>query len=325
MKSNRIIYIDILKAIAIFCVLWGHSIQSFYSKNFYSSHVWLLINSFHMPLFMAISGYFGQKLLEKDIKTFVSQKFIQLILPTIIYGIFFSLYINRIYVYSLWFLKSLFCCSCLFYFSKRSNSIFILFISLIISQFIPLFAINKMYPCFILGSFLCDLINNEILYKRLKYVFFLCLVVYLLLLFNWNDGLINTSGVGLSYSNLSLEEIRVYSIQHYYRLIMGLSGATAIIIGAYFLSKIIKFNLIGDKISDIGKKTLEIYILQSLILETLCPLFIDSSNIDITFWEIIVAPLLSLIILALCLLLIKFISKFGIFNLLIFGKRTKYK
>lgn len=53
----RLKYIDMAKGVAIMCVLMGHFMQySASGKN--PSWLWELIYSFHMPLFMVLSGYF---------------------------------------------------------------------------------------------------------------------------------------------------------------------------------------------------------------------------------------------------------------------------
>lgn len=51
--------IDLLKGIAVFLVLWGHCLQymSLGSFDYYENFMYRIIYSFHMPLFMAISGY----------------------------------------------------------------------------------------------------------------------------------------------------------------------------------------------------------------------------------------------------------------------------
>lgn len=52
--------LDNLKGIAIFLVVWGHSLQ--YLNNgefdFFENSLFQVIYSFHMPLFMVISGFF---------------------------------------------------------------------------------------------------------------------------------------------------------------------------------------------------------------------------------------------------------------------------
>ena len=52
-------FVDTLRGILIFLVVWGHSIQylAYSDESFWSDGVFKLIYSFHMPLFMALSGY----------------------------------------------------------------------------------------------------------------------------------------------------------------------------------------------------------------------------------------------------------------------------
>lgn len=52
--NARISYIDQLKGIAILLVVLGHVIGY---NNCENSFLWRFIYSFHMPLFMFISGY----------------------------------------------------------------------------------------------------------------------------------------------------------------------------------------------------------------------------------------------------------------------------
>lgn len=50
--------IDIIKGIAIYCVLWGHCIQCMAGDvDFFNIKAITFIYSFHMPLFALISGY----------------------------------------------------------------------------------------------------------------------------------------------------------------------------------------------------------------------------------------------------------------------------
>lgn len=52
--AERIVYIDCLRAFAIFLVTLGHVIEQLGYKD---DPLYAFIYSFHMPLFMAISGY----------------------------------------------------------------------------------------------------------------------------------------------------------------------------------------------------------------------------------------------------------------------------
>lgn len=62
-RSARSEYLDVLKAFTIVCVIIGHCIQygsgARYLENqcYFDNIVFKIIYSFHMPLFMLISGY----------------------------------------------------------------------------------------------------------------------------------------------------------------------------------------------------------------------------------------------------------------------------
>lgn len=80
-------YFDFLKGIAIWLVVFGHCMQSFY-PNWSENWVALAIYAFHMPLFMAISGKFFLSSVSKvSCSTFIKKKFVRLYLPSLCLGI----------------------------------------------------------------------------------------------------------------------------------------------------------------------------------------------------------------------------------------------
>ena len=84
--SPRILWPDILKSLAIFLVILGH-VSSTYDSREYSSPLALWIYSFHMPLFMMLSGMFFKYSLKKDFKTLLTDKSRLLLLPLLSWGI----------------------------------------------------------------------------------------------------------------------------------------------------------------------------------------------------------------------------------------------
>lgn len=56
-KSGRLASLDMLKGFAIFMVIAGHAVQYLISGDYYDKAVYRVIYSFHMPLFMAITGF----------------------------------------------------------------------------------------------------------------------------------------------------------------------------------------------------------------------------------------------------------------------------
>lgn len=129
----RVSYIDQLKGVAILLVVLGHVIGY---NNCEDSFLWRFIYSFHMPLFMFISGYiaqmtFGIKNFSWDeISSFIIKKFRTLLLPMVTWGIvipffflrstvensFIDYLLNYIKMWGggLWFFATLFFLSALF-------------------------------------------------------------------------------------------------------------------------------------------------------------------------------------------------------------------
>lgn len=63
MENTKIAYkrmpqFDVLKLFAIYLVIWGHCIQYLISRYPPEEPMWYFIYSFHMPLFMIVSGFF---------------------------------------------------------------------------------------------------------------------------------------------------------------------------------------------------------------------------------------------------------------------------
>lgn len=91
-NSSRIKVFDIIKLFAIFLVIWGHVILHLQNYQFdkWDNPLYRWICSFHMPLFMMISGFFSSKI-KLGFKDFTINKFRHLILPSMTFGIIFIL------------------------------------------------------------------------------------------------------------------------------------------------------------------------------------------------------------------------------------------
>lgn len=119
LKKNRIIYLDIARALTIFCVILGHVVDSStITKNF--------LYAFHMPAFFFLSGIFCKDNVKSvdEIKRFITCRFNRLLIPYIVWGCIYSQFSFRNLLYicygtretliradsltSLWFLPTLF-------------------------------------------------------------------------------------------------------------------------------------------------------------------------------------------------------------------------
>ncbi|MCM1138939.1 MAG: acyltransferase family protein [Muribaculum sp.] len=87
-KTNRerVVWPDLLKCFAIFLVILGHIVATYDSRG-YSAPVNKWIYSFHMPLFMMLSGLFFKYSLSKPFKTLLKGKSVQLIVPLFAWSI----------------------------------------------------------------------------------------------------------------------------------------------------------------------------------------------------------------------------------------------
>ena len=57
MGVKRLLWLDSLKGWLILLVVLGHAIQYALMGSCEDNHLWNIIYSFHMPAFMAVSGY----------------------------------------------------------------------------------------------------------------------------------------------------------------------------------------------------------------------------------------------------------------------------
>lgn len=170
--KERCVYIDVVKAFAIFLVVLGHVIQFWlYTESWWKEKIFLLIYSFHMPLFMMISGLVvGMYRKPIPYHWFFQKKIRQLIVPYLSWAIIDYLRkpnteIFNVIIYPnnfLWFLWALFFISiltegCLHIGNKKHRLLGYVFLALL------LFVLDKLLN----GIFALD----KIKYHFVFYVF----------------------------------------------------------------------------------------------------------------------------------------------------------
>lgn len=207
--SQRIIYIDQLKGLAILLVVMGHVC----SKSFLidDTEFNYFYSSFHMPLFMFLSGLFAYKGIAywdtTEFLMFLRKKSLRILIPFIVWGGCLSLFTHRtltdIYTGidpSLWFLPALFYCMIWGFVTYKIVSLIkigkpicinilvniILYISLFACyksflNSIPfLLSSIKLYPFFIVGTWISkyDIIKKLFINSEITY--FVSLAIYIL-------------------------------------------------------------------------------------------------------------------------------------------------
>ena len=292
MKRNT--FLDFMKGVLIILVVLGHSIQhgsgyAFLENRFYDNIVVRFICSFHMPLFMAIAGYFSYFSFQKyDVKKYILRRFGALVPVIFSWGIItFTLHCFKHhsitidvlggYLLSLWFLWALLVASFIIPLTEKYTKGVLKIITyavILILAFITPDNYNWnlykfMLPCFLLGFYTAKFKWYNYLKSFYWYITGAVIWVLLIPLFT-DNAYIYISGFSLVYSKLSAAT--QFSIDMF-RYIIALAASVAVLGGGYILIKfygkrgeyprLIKWTVYC------GKYSLAIYILSSLQLSVL--------------------------------------------------------
>lgn len=289
-------YPDIIKGIAIVFVVLGHAIQyvesggHFASSEYFNNWIFKFIYSFHMPLFMLVSGYFFANTIEKySTRKLIISRLKSLLIPILVWGLIpfafkvikaitlhntiginvVKWYVSSV-VYNLWFLWAILFCSavvliihCLF-----KDSIIAYLILFVAMPFIPdilhLQLYKYMYPYFVAAY----LWNRYDVFSKIKEIFYahkclaviFALIVYIPLLALYNrSSYIYTTGISI-YGSAGLMQI----VTDIYRWIIGFAGSALILMLVYLFCNNNSCVKLKNVIAYIGKNSLGIYIISGL-------------------------------------------------------------
>lgn len=283
--SERNVLLDVLKGFAIFLVVMGHAIQ-YNQVDFDTNPLFRFIYSFHMPLFMFVSGFVSYKSFDGS-KTKLLKRFNALIIPFWVWFfisfLFYSLYRltgNSFVIYnfesgllngiievlkspdnkSLWFLWILFLNYLVLFismkFSKRLEEVFML------AGLIVLYAINYIigfkylgigllcwYLPFYLMGYICNK-HKTVIQKPLYWAGYISLILFPVLAFYW-------SRVGITpLAELASGLQGLFSFLH--RFATGITGIVA------------SYVLFGWAVSHFPKKMVPLDKLGGITLEIYC-------------------------------------------------------
>lgn len=327
MAKERILYLDLAKLVIIYLVILGHVIFMMHDGLKIGGCLYNFIYSFHMPLFMLLSGFFvSKKMMNMPIHSMLIQKGKQLLLPTItctiiccIYLFFFRDEVNYRdeIIGNSWFLKTLFIYYVLFYLLNcipLNKTILLLFstILLIVILGASTLQINLLWPFFCIGCLLKDYNYMERLRNSLwlkVFFVFSFIVSYIVQLY-------------YDIPNYIPRNFHTFASQPFpilLRYVVAFTGSMSIIslcslIEGYASSR--KFYM---NIAYYGKYTLGIYVLQTIIVANVFPdTFAWYEGNKLLFCAVI-TPLLSLFFLIICLLIIHWFSKSKILDMIFFG------
>lgn len=333
----RFLHIDFLKGVAIFLMVMGHSLSWCFEGGLSPNDLSIrivrdIIYSFHMPLFMFMSGYVID-IKGVNFKTpinilTVERKRLKTLLVPSVTALFLGFILRDGWIELPWFLIALFLSTTIFCviqlvcFCFKVSSITTVFLLLL--GYIVLFLLNRltkgnsvneflfltetqiMYPYFIAGYLfnrykIYRYFDRYRIYTILLIIF--CLLFYLSKSFDWTHSVRSIIRYSLAFSGISL---------------------------CYYISRNINLNSnISKCFSYLGVMSLQIYLLHyyfipifpqmgSLITSTvLC----DTVTLRTTiFIQIVTGIICSVYCILMCLMFTKIISKSRLLNYLFFGK-----
>lgn len=304
-------YYDIIKGFAIWLVVLGHCWQTFCS-DWEDTILAKIIIMFHMPLFIAVSGYFFLPSVSKySLKDNIKRKFLRLYLPSFSWGlvsviIFLSyklisnkehemLYFINLLFTGMWFLTALFLISIIGIFIQNYYSKYKYWawsIVYIVINFLPSYAtfnqLKYLIPYFVLAMY-----YSKYDWKQCPlWLFGISLFIFILLLNIYT----------FDYSLYKMGGQNVLTFEYYWKsLIRFLSGMTGIICSLYICKWIYQLKRMNYWLIYIGTLTLPIYVLHQYFL------FIQKISSYQTS-NIIFSLLLSIIIILLSIFSYKILS-----------------
>lgn len=289
--KDRNQYIDISKGVAIILVVLGHCIQYgfgkdfFYNKSFYDIPLFKCIYSFHMPLFMLISGYLYYYSIQRPALNVIWRKTRSLIIPLIAWQSLF-LYISFlrgeriefgiipiIYLHELWFLRALYlgCLLVLFVKYLLKDSFIAYIIIVVLLHFVHNRILPEVFvfttPYFIIGYLsnkYSNITKSHISFqKKYFYVLWILLGMTSCILVNYFDNsfYVYISKTYIFRSGSNITSMLFINMYRHITAIIGCSFALLSIWLSYDkICKIITFSF-----SEIGKASLCIYIVDDYL------------------------------------------------------------
>ncbi|MCM1522724.1 MAG: acyltransferase family protein [Muribaculaceae bacterium] len=329
--TQRDLTLDALKLFAIFMVLYGHTIQYLLSSDYWDEPVYRVIYSFHMPLFMALTGYFSDSLMRLSLKELIMKRGRQLILPAICFGVIFLAIGVRsggvtagldMWFQCFWFLKSAFVCCFLYFIANRifRRNPWAIVVSLMVSQLISMFQVYLMYPCFLFGLFIHENIN---LIKRYSGQIALWSgVVFIMSLTIWDASFWQVPKPDELMENMPTQaELSIYLTKNAFRIVLGLVGTLFFVSLFEFAAGRMTFPDKFRIIPKFGGDTLGVYILQTFMLEILLHKMFNFDGYDFYFFNFVIAPGISLAVLIVCLWIVHLIKKSDFLALFLLGRK----
>jgi fucose 4-O-acetylase-like acetyltransferase len=339
--STREPLLDAVKGFAILTVVLGHTIQSglgpdyLESEAYFSDGLFKAIYSFHMPLFMLISGYlYYPKIMKLNSARFVEYLFKSIGIPLFVWNLLILLLVGvarmiqgeelltseslSILINSNWFLFALLTCALIakLFYRLRIGFFSSLAISTLISvatlDFANMHLVKFVLPFFLVGFFAAQ----KFTISEIK-DFFLSKRVLLLSACAWGIGFMFMSDETFIYvSGYQMSSFTDFSqaLVILHRFVLGLTGTSLVFTFFIWTSDYFKYKTLVV----FGNKSMGIYLISGPLTTFVLPRvpnfeFTTTVNVGLNFvW-------ISLVSLSFTFL----VQRFRLLNIILLGNRSR--
>lgn len=294
MENKRLLWVDLIKCFLIVLVIWGHLIQ-YYGVGI-QSIAWKAIYSFHMPLFMLLSGMFFS--VKQSFWQCINSRLSQCLFPGVTASIVLFLVdqngltigeaVKGMFT-NLWFLKCLLLCTLFYYPIKKGGKwkyigvailcAFYLFVRFnigagniysidvvdkIFNMFGGAFSFFYLLPFFATGDYLHS--HNTLIYIKRKKVLIAILLILFFCLLHFFSSEMTVYFSASVFPLSSIHHFQRFICTSIYRYLIGFVGCLLFLLIAPSLV-LCEENSLIKLMSNVGKQTLPIYVLQSFVVE----------------------------------------------------------
>ncbi len=340
--STRNMTADILRAVAIILVTWGHATNALFSGELSYYFPYKLISAtFVMPLFMGISGYFAASSLKKEsLSVFIKKRVMRILVPCIVWNILGELVnlfiavlaskpLPNLSIMNIWFLWATFFCNIILLLQyklchKKSAWVVSTLVIWGLFMVVPndIWHMAWVYPFFIIGYGMRSM-PRWVAEHKWHIWGGMVLIYFLLLPFYKPEYLVYQSGSNLFAHGNVLEQLFING----FRFVVGVLGCVTI---SGFVEICLNTVSEGKSIAwlcKIGSLSMEIYVIQTIILEKVFVRMIRMippvsdyllSNLDFTCY--IAGPLVTASTVVMCVGIKRICKRWKPLDLFLFGK-----
>jgi fucose 4-O-acetylase-like acetyltransferase len=347
LSAERDVNLDMMRGGAIFLLLWGHAIQyaSLSKFDYFTNPVFIFIYSFHLPLFMVISGYLAfAGVTTRDLPTQLHALTKRLLIPTVAWSIIIYLAVSlvpsvlglgdrtlslrqllvdgvQIGTTELWFLWVLLIANVLVLFVHaifKDNILVYLataVLLLVLPSGFPAYMLAFLYPFFVIGYLFHRFQPRTA--RIAPSVALVCAAAFpVMVLFYGRSIFVYVTGTSLWTSAFS-SQIGI----DVFRFAIGLVGCGMCCALVYYLGSKVGWLRFRQLFAWFGLNALVIYAVQRLLVQRWLGLVIPDLTRNILLYDFVITPLIAMVGAVLISLLCSLIRRNRTSRLLLLGGR----